>query len=191
MHVDALSPVRYFRARLDEHPPWYSLSFVPRTMSAIVREECEATVLTHEAIEVHLSYLRPAVEALGQRLDQANKDRAAGDALLGEKIDQANKDRAAGDALLGEKIDQANKDRAAGDALLGEKIDQANKDRAAGDAMLAEKIDKTNEKIDQTSKDLTDRISKIQGSLDGLKWFIGSVALILSGLSIAHDLGWI
>lgn len=101
-------------------------------------------MLTYEAIEVHLSYLRPAVEALDQKLDQANKDRAAGDAVLAEKIDKTN-----------------------------------------------EKIDKTNEKIDQTSKELTDRISKIQGSLDGLKWFIGSIALILSGLSIAHNLDWI
>ena len=124
-------------------------------MNAILREDCEAPVLTHEAIEVHLSYLRPAVEALGEKLDQANKDRAAGDTVLAEKIDQANKDR------------------------------------AAGDAMLAEKIDRTNEKIELTSKDLTDRISKIQGSLDGLKWFISSIALILSGLSIAHSLGWI
>ena len=130
-------------------------------------------MLTHEAIEVHLSYLRPAVEALGQKLDQVNKDRGAGDAMLAEKIDQANKDRVAGDAMLAEKIDQANRDR------------------VAGDAMLAEKIDRTNEKIDQTGKELTERISKIQGSLEGLKWFIGSIALILSGLSIAHTLGWI
>ena len=101
-------------------------------MNAIFRE-CEAVVLTNEAIEVHLSYLRPAVEA------------------------------------------------------LGEKLDQANKDRIAGDAMLAEKIDKTHEKLDQTNH----RISKVQGSIEGLKWFIASVALILSGVSIAHTLGWI
>ena len=36
-----------------------------------------------------------------------------------------------------------------------------------------------------------ERTSKIQGSIDGLKWFIASIALILSGLSIAHNLGWI
>jgi hypothetical protein len=119
-------------------------------MNAILRER-EADVLTNEAIEVHLSYLRPAVEALG------------------------------------EKIDQANKDRIAGDAMLAEKIDQANQDRIAGDTMLAEKIDKTNEKLDQTN----DRISKVQGSIDGLKWFIASVAVIVSGLSIAHTFGWV
>ena len=33
-------------------------------MNAILREKPEARVLTNEAIEVHLSYLRPAVEAV-------------------------------------------------------------------------------------------------------------------------------
>jgi hypothetical protein len=46
--------------------------------------------------------------------------------------------------------------------------------------MLAEKIDKAN-----------DAISKIQGSIDGLKWFIASISVILSGVSIAHTLEWI
>src|SRR3954467_5392927 len=112
-------------------------------MNAILRE-CEAVVLTNEAIEVHLSYLRPAVEALGEKIDrvngkidQANKDRIAGDAMLAQKIDQANNDRIAGDAMLAQKIDQANNDRIAGDAMLAQKIDQANNDRIAGDAMLA------------------------------------------------------
>jgi hypothetical protein len=167
-------------------------------MNAILREECEAPVLNNEAIEIHLSYLRPAVEAvqaelpeirkeirglegqLSTKIDGANKDRAAGDAMLLEKIEQANKDRAAGDAMLLEKIDQANKDRAAGDAMLGEKIDQANKDRAAGDATLGEKIDK-----------LAQRFMDLQASLTGLKWFVASLAVIASGLSIAHSFGWI
>src|SRR5262245_47574532 len=112
-------------------------------MYAILRK-CEAVVLTNEAIEVHLSYLRPAVEALGQKLDQANKDRIAGDTMLAEKIDHANKDRIAGDALLAGQCHKAS-----------------------------------------------DRISKIQGSIDGLKWFIASIAVILSGLSIAHTFGWV
>jgi len=119
-------------------------------MNAILREY-EAAVLTNEAIEVHLSYLRPAVEALGEKIDQANKDRIAGDAMLAEKIDRIH-----------EKIDQANEDRIVGDATLAEKLDQAN-----------------------------DRISKVQGSIDGLKWFIASIAVILSGVSIAHTFGWI
>ena len=119
-------------------------------------------MLTNEAIEVHLSYLRPAVEALIAKIDQGNKDRIAGDAMLAEKIDRANQDRIAGDTMLAQKIDQANQDRIAGDNMLAQKIDHA-----------------------------TDRISKVQGSIDGLKWFIASIAVILSGLSIAHTFGWI
>ena len=124
-------------------------------MNAILREECEAPVLTHEAIEVHLSYLRPAVEEIRAELP-----------VLREKIEALSE-------KLSGKIDQANKDRATGDAMLAEKIDQANKDRAAGDIALME------------------RVMKIQSSLEGLKWFISSLALIVSGISIAHSLGWI
>lgn len=86
------------------------------------RRESEAAVLTIEAIEVHLSYLRPAVEALDKKIDETN-----------------------------------------------------------------ERIDKTNEKLDQTN----DRLSKVQGSIEGLKWFIASIAVILSGVSIAHTFEWI
>jgi hypothetical protein len=32
---------------------------------------------------------------------------------------------------------------------------------------------------------------KIQGSQDGLKWFLSSLALIAAGISIAHSLQWI
>src|SRR5687767_12650107 len=98
-----------------------------------IRRECEALVLTNEAIEVHLNYLRSAVEALAKKLDQANDNRIAGDAMLAGKIDQANKDRIAGDTMLAEKIDQTK-----------------------------------------------DQISKVQGSIEGLKWFIASIAVILS-----------
>ena len=98
-------------------------------MNAILREY-EAPVLTNEAIEVHLSYLRPAVEGVAQKLDQVSKE------------------------------------------------------SVARDEMLAAKIEKTNQ-------DLIERTSKIQGSIDGLKWFIASIALILSGLSIAHNMNWI
>ena len=50
-------------------------------MNAILRDDCEATVLTNEAIEVHLSYLRPAVETLGVKLEEMSK-----------KIDQRDKE---------------------------------------------------------------------------------------------------
>ncbi len=98
-------------------------------MNAILRKY-EAPVLTNEAIEVHLSYLRPAVEGLVPKLDQVSKESVARDEMLAAKIEKAN-------------------------------------------------------------QDLIERTSKIQGSIDGLKWFIASIALILSGLSIAHNMGWI
>ncbi len=39
-------------------------------MNAVLRIEREAPVLTNEAIEVHLSYLRPAVEAIQAELPE-------------------------------------------------------------------------------------------------------------------------
>ena len=75
-------------------------------MNAILREEREVPVLTNEAIEVHLSYLRPGVEAVQAELPELRKEIKALDEKLSEKIDHASKDRAAGDASLGEKIDK-------------------------------------------------------------------------------------
>ena len=89
-------------------------------MNAILREQRETPVLTNEAIEVHLSYLRPAIEEVPAELP-----------------------------------------------VLREKIDQVNKELTTG------------------------RFMKMQASLEGLKWFISSVALIVSGISVAHSLGWI
>jgi len=116
-------------------------------------------VLTNEAIEVHLSYLRPAVEGLVQKLDQVAKESVARDEMLASKIDRL-------DEALTAKID---------------KLDEA----------LTAKIDKVGEKLESTRQDLSERFSKIEGSIDGLKWFIASIAVILSGLSIGHNLGWI
>jgi hypothetical protein len=110
-------------------------------MNAIFRDDCEAIVLTNEAIEVHLSYLRPAVEALGDKLDAVNK-----------KIDQR----------VGE---------------LDSKLDR--------------RVDGLNVKIDQHNKEHIERASKIQASLEGLKWFVSSATVLATGVSIAHSLGWI
>src|SRR5687768_8987358 len=112
-------------------------------MNAIRHEERENSVLTNEAIEVHLSYLRTGLEAVQTELPK-----------LRQKIETL-------DEKLSEKIDQANRDRAAGDAALGEKIDK-----------------------------LAEVMMKMQGSQEGLKWFIASVAIIISGISIARTLGW-
>ena len=103
-------------------------------MNAILRDDCEANVLTNEAIEVHLSYLRPAVEALGDKLN-------ALDSKLSDKLDTMNKE--------------------------------------------------LNNKIDQRDKEHTERFCKIQASMDGLKWFVSSAAVLASGTTIAHSLSWI
>jgi hypothetical protein len=60
----------------------------PLTMNAILREEREARVLTNEAIEVHLSYLRPAVEAVGNELPELRKEIKALDEKLSTKLDK-------------------------------------------------------------------------------------------------------
>ena len=56
-------------------------------MNAILREY-EAPVLTNEAIEVHLSYLRAAVEGLVQKADQVSKDSIARAHLEDSGIDR-------------------------------------------------------------------------------------------------------
>ena len=56
----------------------------------------------------------------------------------------------------------------------------SDKDRIASDTMLAEKIDQAK-----------DRISQVQGSIDGLKWFVASITTIVSIISVAHSLGWL
>jgi hypothetical protein len=61
-------------------------------MNAILRDNCEAIVLTNEAIEVHLSYLRPAVEALAVKLDQLNKKFDDKLAEMNKKMDQRDKE---------------------------------------------------------------------------------------------------
>ena len=57
-------------------------------MNAVLREECEASVLTNEAIEVHLSYLRPAVEAIQAELPALRQEMKALEERLSNKFDQ-------------------------------------------------------------------------------------------------------
>ena len=204
-------------------------------MNAILREEYEAPVLTNDAIEVHLNYLRSGFDAmqlavvglrdkidhvsakLDSKFEQANTERAAGDVSLGTKIDRANADRAAGDTALMGKIDAGDAALLAkidaGDAALlaridavnvslSEKIDQANADRAAGDTALSakidalntslsEKIEKVDARLDQKIGKLDERLTDVQADVKGQKWFVSSVTIITSGLSIAHTFGWI
>jgi Skp family chaperone for outer membrane proteins len=134
-------------------------------MNAIRHEEREKFVLTNEAIEVHLSYLRTGFEAVQTELPKLREKIEAVDEKLSADIKS-------GDDRLASRIDALGE-------KLSRKIDQANTDRAAGDAALGEKIDR-----------LIEVVLKMQGSQDGLKWFIASVAIIASGVSIARSLGW-
>lgn len=135
-------------------------------MNAILREQYEAPVLTNEAIEVHLSYLRPALEAVQAELPVLHQKIEKLDEKLSAKIEEL-------DEKLSAKIETLS-------GSLNGRIDQANKDREAGDVMLGEKID-----------NLAEQVMKIRGSQEGLKWFLSSLALIAAGVSIAHTLGWI
>jgi predicted nuclease with TOPRIM domain len=95
-------------------------------MNAILREQCEEPVLTNDAIEVHLSYLRPAVEAVQTELPALRKEIKALDEKLSGKIDK-----------------------------------------------------------------LSERVLEMQGNQKGLILFLSCAALLASGVSIAHSLGWI
>jgi hypothetical protein len=146
-------------------------------MNAILRDDSEAIVLTNEAIEVHLSYLRPAVEALGDKLDQFNQK-------LDDRFGEVNKKIDDGLSQLSKKIDdglgQAHKKIDDGLGQVHKKIER-----------LDDKLGEMNQTINRHDKEHIERVSKIQASLDGLKWFVSSAAILASGVSIAHSLGWI
>ena len=121
-------------------------------MNAILRERREAPVLTNEAIEVHLSYLRPAVEELRAQLPELRREIKTLDEKVSGKIE----------AL---------------DNRLSGKIEALD--------------NKVSGKIEALSNSVNERIMKIQASMDGLKWFVGSLAILTSGISVAHNLGWL
>jgi hypothetical protein len=179
-------------------------------MNALIRIDHEAPVLTLEQIEVHLSYMRPDLEAanaalpvlrdkldalsekVDSKFDAANRDRITGDEMLADKIEQANKGRAAGDEMLAAKIDQANRDRIAGDEMLAEKIERANRERAAGDEALGAKIDqastKVDAKIDATNAriDVTNQsVAKLEKAVTGIHSKLNAPLLLAGGLTTA------
>lgn len=150
-------------------------------MNAVLLEKHEVLVLTNEAIEVHLSYLRPAVEAMQIELPELRKEMRALDEKLSGKIDAL-------DEKLNGKIDtldeRLNGKIDALDEKLNDKIDALEK-------KLDGKIDALGSRLSEKTDHLADQFRKLQGSMDGLKWFISSLALIVSGISIAHSLSWI
>ena len=174
-------------------------------MSAILREKNEAPVLTNEAIEVHLSYLRAGLDAVAEKVDSkievlsdklaridavatslgeqikgTNARIEAVNTSLSEKIEKAHQERIAGDAALSEKIDALN-------TSLSEKIDKANQERTAGDAALGQKIDNLSERVSEGRED----IAKLQGYVKALVWVLSAGSTIGLAVWIAKTLNWI
>lgn len=79
-------------------------------MNAMFQEDWEASVLNNEAIEVHLSYLRPAIEKLNVKVDALDEKIDRVDQKLSGKIEAVDK-------KLTDKIDAL-------DTKLTGKIDQ-------------------------------------------------------------------
>ena len=112
-------------------------------------------MLTNEAIEVHLTYLRSGFDAMQSALP-----------VLRDKIDQ-----------LSEKMDEKF---AASNAALVAMIEKADAGRAAGDAALAEMIrkasDDTNEKLGQVGKD----VAGLQGMVRAILWLLASLVALIT-----------
>jgi uncharacterized phage infection (PIP) family protein YhgE len=136
-----------------------------RTMNAILHEDYEAPVLTLEAIEVHLSYMRPGLAAVEAALPVLRDKIDELSARMDSKIDQANRDRAAGDTALSEKIDQLS-------AKVDERIEQlSTKFDTKFDQLSTEvdaKIAKVDTKIDQLSTEVDAKIAKVDTKIDQL-----------------------
>ena len=131
-------------------------------MNAIIRENYEAPVLTHETIEVHLTYLRTGLDAMQAAL-----------AVLRDKIDQ-----------LSDRVDTKFEKL---EARLNSKIDMANELRAGGDAVLGTRIDKLNEKVSK----VTDDLAEVKAYRKALFWVLSIVGTGAAGVSIARTFDWI
>ena len=130
-------------------------------------------MLTNEAIEVHLTYLRSGFDAMQSALP-----------VLRDKIDQLSEKMdekfAASNAALVAMIEKADAGRAAGDAALADMIQRADDKRAASDATLAEMIrkasDDTNEKLGQVGKD----VAGLQGMVRAILWLLASLVALIT-----------
>lgn len=165
-------------------------------MNAIICAKYEEpAVLTIEAIEVHLLYLRSgfdsmqaALRALDEKINRANA-----------KIDRVNEMRAVGDAILNEKIDRSVEalnekiDRSV--ETLNEKIDRSvetlNEKIDRSVAVLDEKIDGVDNRLTQKIENLTTITLEMRSQLKAVLWVISLAAVISSGISIAKTLEWI
>ncbi len=131
-------------------------------MNAIIREKYEAHVLTYDAIEVHLTYIRSGLDAMQATLP-----------VLRDKIDQLS-------IRADAKIEKADEGRASGDAALGVKIDNST-----------EKLDGKIDKLTDVVSKIAIEQAKIQGQMKTMILLLSMAGIVASGVSIAHTFEWI
>ncbi len=68
MHVDEHSEKRYAAVESPNSLPLAFASERPDPMNAVIREKYDAPVLTNEAIDLHVSYLRCRFDAMQARV---------------------------------------------------------------------------------------------------------------------------
>jgi chromosome segregation ATPase len=152
-----------------------------------------------DAVQAALPVLRDKIDQLSEKVDAkfealSEKTDARIDAVsisLGEKIDKADHERIAGDAVLSEKIHAL-------DVSLSQKIDKANEERSAGDAALIKKIDALDASLSQKIEKTADKVSrnsegiaKVTGFVKALLWMFGSGVVVSATVWIAKTLNWI
>ncbi|HEU4625939.1 MAG TPA: hypothetical protein VFS52_14305 [Steroidobacteraceae bacterium] len=160
-------------------------------MSAILLESYEADVLTHEAIDVHLQYLRSGLDGVQQALSGLRDKLDQLAASVDAKLQYVNARIDALAASTEHRIDAlAASTEHRIDALassLTEKIERADSMRAAGDAALNDRLDKLTDKVSQ----IADTLAQVQGQQKALLWLLSSAGTIAAAVSIARTLEWI
>ena len=149
-------------------------------MNAIIRKKCEAPVLTNEAIEVHLMYLRSGLDAVQSALPVLRDKIDQLSMTVDSKIEKSTARIEAVNAALSEKIDKTNARIEAINTSLGEKI-------VAGDTALGQRIDKLDDKVSK----LSDDVAEVRGYQKALFWVISIVGTVAAAISIARDFDWI
>jgi uncharacterized phage infection (PIP) family protein YhgE len=149
-------------------------------MNAIIREKCEAHVLTSETIEVHLQYLRSGLDGVQAALPVLRDKIDLLSTTIDSKIEKTNAKIEALYEKTNARIDALN-------VSLSEKIESANEQRAAGDAALGDRIDKLTEKVSKVS----DGLAKVQGYQKALFWVLSIAGTVAAVVSIARTFDWI
>jgi chromosome segregation ATPase len=167
-------------------------------MSAIIREKYEASVLTNEAIEIHLQYLRSGLDSvqtalpvLRDKIDQLSTTMDSKfekvHSRIGElsssvaaEIKETNARIDAVNVSLSDKIDKTNARIEAVDTSLSEKIEK-------GDAALGDRIDKLTEKVSKVA----DGLAEVRGYQKTLSWVLSLAGIVAAAVSIAHTFRWI